>query len=144
MPEGFQTVHGLMLHWFFSEESEQYQRNERGRMRWQGSVEHGSHVTAGLNWGEGGRRGGGAGSQHQRSLSQGIRTSAPAWASMVGFSLLTGAWNTCSHPAQSFGNRKHIVMSIHRSLTDKIEILGKEQCVQSSQRFERMTHFGNG
>ena len=41
MPEGFHTVHGLMLHWFFSEESEEYERTGRGRVRLKGSVKHG-------------------------------------------------------------------------------------------------------
>lgn len=52
MPEGFQTVHRLMLQWFFSEESEQYQRNEKGTGEMARSV-YGSMSQVGLN-GEGG------------------------------------------------------------------------------------------
>lgn len=64
MPEGFQTVHGLMLHWLFSEE-----RTEGGKVTWQGSVKHGSHVTVGVNWGR---------SSASGEPVTGIRTSAPA------------------------------------------------------------------
>ena len=92
----------------------------------------------GLN---GGRRGG-VGSQLQRSLSQGIRTSAPACALMGGLPLLTGARNTCGLLAQSPGNRNHMAHieawqvekrdSRQRNITRKVLRLFKE------------THFGNG
>ena len=78
------------------------------------------HVTVGLN----GRRRGGVGSQLQRSLSQGIRTSAPACALMGGLPSLTGVQNTCSLLAQSSGNRNHKA-HIEAWQVEKIEILGK-------------------
>jgi len=46
LPEGFQTVDGLMLHWFLSEENKLYQRTKR-KMRSQGSVEHSSKAPWG-------------------------------------------------------------------------------------------------
>lgn len=46
LPEGFQTVHGLMLHWLLSEKSEQYQRPKR-KVRSQDSVEYDSRSEAG-------------------------------------------------------------------------------------------------
>ena len=91
MPEGFQTVHGWMLQWFFSEESEQYQRNEKGTVRWQGLWSTAA-CHSGSEWGKEGRDA----LQLQRSLSKVVRTSAPAWALMVGFPLLTASRNTCS------------------------------------------------
>ena len=56
MPEGFQTGHGLMLHWFFSEETEQYQRNEKGTVRWQGLWSMAA-CHSGAKWGKEGRDG---------------------------------------------------------------------------------------
>lgn len=64
------------------------------------------------------------GSQLQRSLSQVIRTSAAAWALMVGFPLLTGSRNTHSLLAQSSGNR-NLMAYIEAWQVEKIEILGK-------------------
>ena len=64
------------------------------------------------------------GSQLQRSLSQGIRTSAPACALMGGLPSLTGVQNTCSLLAQSSGNRNHMA-HMEAWQVEKIEILGK-------------------
>lgn len=44
MFEGFYIVYGLMFYWFFSEESEEYERIGRGRVRLKGFVKYGIKV----------------------------------------------------------------------------------------------------